>query len=85
MSLETFGDPSELYLARGREVSEYRPLFTGDVVSDVTIPGIQEGGLAIVISHPCSMRGKSGVLNNTTLLAAVRPHESLDAKLWTRG
>jgi len=52
---------SELYLARGDEVSPCRPIMTGDVFAGVAIPGVEEWAgdgekLAMVVSHPCSMR-----------------------------
>lgn len=57
MNLATYTEPDELYLARGVEVNANRPLFTGDVLLHVAIPGVQGGGLGIVIAHPCSIRG----------------------------
>ena len=50
MSLETFETPGDLYLARGDEVNPLRPLFTGDVVADVAVPGVQDGGMAMVVA-----------------------------------
>ena len=52
---------AELYLARVHEVSSMRPIMTGDVFSDIEIPGVEhvdgdERKLAMVITHPCSMR-----------------------------
>ena len=55
MSLQTFEKPGDLYLARGDEVNPFRPLFTGDIVADAAIPGVQDGGKAVVVAHPCSM------------------------------
>ncbi len=48
--------PSSLFLARGDEVSDYRPFFTGDVIDGLQIPGVDEDGPAVLIDHPCSMR-----------------------------
>ena len=52
---------AELYLARVHEVSSMRPIMTGDVFSDIEIPGVEqvdgdERKLAMVVTHPCSMR-----------------------------
>ncbi|MDA8118064.1 MAG: hypothetical protein M0000_11930 [Actinomycetota bacterium] len=70
MALEIYQDPAELYRARGEEVNPNRPLFTGDVFNDVAIPGIQEAGCGIVITHPCSMR-EGGKLRDRILVASV--------------
>jgi hypothetical protein len=55
--LETYSNPEDIYLARGSDVPIARPVFTGDVFDDVPIPGVQNQGLAIVVAHPCSIRG----------------------------
>lgn len=85
MSLETYTAANDLYLARGEDVNGNRPLFTGDVVADVPIPGIQDGGMAIVIAHPCSMRGPQAQLTATVLAAAVRQHRAVGSGAWSRG
>lgn len=59
--LETPRGIGELYIARGPDVSVLRPIMTGDVFKDVDIPGVEktdgdEARLAMVVSHPCSMR-----------------------------
>ena len=85
MTLATYADPDELYLARGAEVNPNRPLFTGDVLLDVAIPGVQDRGLGIVIAHPCSIRGAQGHLLDRILVAAVRSHQQVGRKSWTEG
>jgi hypothetical protein len=75
VSLATYTDPAELYLARGEEVNPNRPLFTGDVILDIPIPGVQDAGPAMVVAHPCSIRGPAGRLLETTLVAAVRERD----------
>jgi hypothetical protein len=85
LSLETYSTSDDLYLARGGEVNAYRPLFTGDVVIDADIPGVQESGMAMVIDHPCSMRGAHAQLASTLLVVAVREHAPVGPQLWTRG
>lgn len=48
--LETPDEPESIYLARFDEVSEYRPLFTGDVYR------LSDQELAMVLQHPCALR-----------------------------
>ncbi len=85
MTLETFDSPDELYLARGDEVNPLRPLFTGDVVADVAIPGVQEDGMAAVVAHPCSMRGRDAELGPRILVAAVEKHGKIGRSAWAGG
>lgn len=84
MTLETFSTPDDLYLARGQDVNIHRPLFTGDILAEVAIPGVQERGLAIVIAHPCSMRGPEARLASSVLMAAVREHDPVGREAWRR-
>lgn len=85
MSLETYEAPDDLYLARGEDVNPLRPLFTGDVVADLAIPGVQEGGMAVVVAHPCSMRGKDAQLEPRVLVAAVAEGGKLGRAAWGGG
>lgn len=85
MSLETWDDPAQLYLYRGDEVAACRPLFTGDVVANVPIPGVQENGSGIVIAHPCSMRGRGAQLNDRVLMASVQTTDPIPADRWRTG
>ncbi len=85
MTLATYAEPDELYLARGAEVNANRPLFTGDVILDVAIPGVQNHGLGIVIAHPCSIRGAQGRLRDRILVAAVRSQDQVSRKSWSDG
>jgi hypothetical protein len=85
LSLETFEKPGDLYLARGEEVNPLRPLFTGDVVADVAIPGVQDGGMAVVVAHPCSMRGKDAQLEPSVLVAAVAESGKIGREAWAGG
>jgi len=85
VTLSTYGDADELYFARGQDVNNHRPLFTGDVLLSVPIPGVQEEGLGIVIAHPCSIRGAQGRLQDRLLVAAVRSHDPVSRKRWTDG
>ena len=85
MTLEVWQSPDELYVARGEDVHALRPLFTGDVFEDVAIPGIQSGGMAMIIAHPCSMRGQEARLEPGVLTAAVEPGEKTGKSAWARG
>ena len=85
MSLETFEKPGDLYLARVDDVNPLRPLFTGDVVADVAIPGVQDGGMAVVVAHPCSMRGKDAQLEPRALVASVVERDKIGRAAWAKG
>jgi hypothetical protein len=85
LTLESFESPGELYLARGVEVNPLRPLLTGDIFAEVVLPGVQEAGMAIIVAHPCSMRGKVGTLKDRLLAAAVRPREHVGQEAWRDG
>jgi hypothetical protein len=85
VTLDSWESPDDLYLARGDDVSEFRPLFTGDVLDDIAVPGVQDAGRAMVLAHPCSMRGKDAHLAESILLAAVENHEAVPAYKWEQG
>ena len=84
MSLSGWDTAQSLYLARADEVSEFRPLFTGDVVHGPVVPGVPEAEAVMVIAHPCAMRAGSQ-LSKHVLAAAVRPHEAEPSVRWTQG
>ena len=80
--LEHPSSASELYLARGNEVEVFRPVMTGDVFDSVEIPGVEGGpGLAMVISHPCSMR-RGPHLREYLHMAAVRTGAPIGLEQW---
>jgi len=85
LSLETYLAPDDLYLARGEDVNPLRPLFTGDVVADLAIPGIQDGGMAAIAAHPCSMRGRDARLEPRVLAAAVAGSGKIGRTAWVTG
>jgi hypothetical protein len=85
MALEQFGDSEDLYRARGADVLETRPLFTGDVFSDVTIPGIDGNNIAIIVGHPCTIRGARGLPAERISVAVVRPHQAAPPHRWSVG
>lgn len=66
-------------------MSESRPLFTGDVLADVPIPGVQDSGGAIILAHPCSMRGRDATLVDSILVGAVGEHDQVPAHKWEQG
>jgi hypothetical protein len=73
----------ELYLARGTEVEPYRPVMTGDVFSDVAIPGVDgPPGPAMVLAHPCSMR-EGAHLRSHLQMAALRDGGPIALEQWT--
>ena len=84
MSLEPAADASRLYLAVGADVNKHRPLFTGDVFRDIKIPGVGRSP-AILIGHPCSIRGRKGRLTDRMPVASVQPHELIPAERWSSG
>ena len=84
MTLETWAEPGHLYRARGDEVEPHRPMFTGDVVEDVAIPGVQDSGPAIIVAHPCAMRAGPS-LADRVLVAAVEPASAAPPKQWASG
>lgn len=74
-----------LYRARGDEVSTSRPIFTGDVFTDLELPG-STGAVkkrsVIVIQHPCSMRTNGVELAWHVLAAEVSRRRPLAEAEW---
>ncbi len=73
---------SELYLARGDEVSPWRPVMTVDVFADVDIPGVEpwdgdEEKLAMVVAHPCAMREGPRLKSRLSVVRVVSCQEIL--------
>ncbi len=84
--LEAPADVNALYLARGEEVERLRPIMQGDVFRNVEIPGIERGlGLAVVLTHPCSMRTRAGLLRPKLLLGRVIEHQNVPPEKWPDG
>src|SRR5438046_3187332 len=72
----------ELYLARGDEVPQSRPLLTGDVFRGVEIPGVDDGpGLAMIIGHPCSIRDGAHLRSHVPM-ARVRREAPISLPAW---
>lgn len=85
MTLATYSVPDDLYLAKGDDVNPHRPLFTGDVLDDIAIAGVQDSGKAIIIAHPCSMRGRNAALLPSLLCAPVDAHHRVNPHEWATG
>lgn len=69
-----------LYLARGDDVSEVRPVLTGDVFEEVEVSepdGTLSRRSVMVVDHPCSLRTDGVHLMPKLLVAAVEPREPL--------
>lgn len=66
----------EIYLARGDEVVSGRRLLTGDVVAEITIPGVtSDPGLGMIVTHPCSMTIDGVAMIPALHIAKVEPSE----------
>jgi hypothetical protein len=83
--LDAPASADELYLARGAEVSAARPVLTGDVYDHIEVPGFPGDGLAVVITHPCSMRTDGVHLAERLLMAKVSPAEPVALQAWRTG
>jgi len=83
---ESPGSAADLYLAAAPdEVELARPIFTRDVFNQIEIPGTLSTGLAIVLTHPCSMR-KDGVnLAERLLMARVKESAEVPLHKWSTG
>jgi hypothetical protein len=86
--LEAPRSADELYLARGEEVPILRPIMTGDVFHDVDIPGVEEcegdeNRLAIIVTHPCSMRA-GPKLRPHLQVVRVLPAPEVPPRAWPR-
>ena len=84
--LECPDSASDLYLAASPdEVEAARPILTGDVFSGVTVPGLDGSGLAIVLTHLCSMRADGVNLAKRLFMARVSPSEEVPISKWQTG
>lgn len=71
--LETPDDLESIYLARGEEVEQLRPMFTGDIYR------LADGALRMVLQHPCALR-RGPLLHPKLLVAAVYKETGLRSK-----
>ena len=84
MGLSGWETPTSLYLARGDEVSKFRPLFTGDVFHGVKVPGVEDADGLMLVAHPCAMRA-GPILSKSILAVAVRKHAAQAPSHWSKG
>lgn len=85
-ALEAPGAAEDLYLASARdEVEPARPILTGDVFDSIEIPGTSSVDLAIVLTHPCSMRRDGVHLAERLLMARVRQAPEIPLHKWSTG
>lgn len=78
-------DIDDLYFDRGDPVDPWRPVMPGDVFAGVGLPGLEPHEFLVVITHPCSMRGKHGALVPRLQAVVVRPHQKVAAGQWANG
>lgn len=78
-------DWASLYRARGDEVSEHRPVFTGDVFFDVAVDAEDTPKNVIVLQHPCAIRMDGVTLMPKLLVAEVNPDGILKPSKWVGG
>ena len=74
-----------LYRARGSELSEHRPVFTGDVFDGVSVDGptgVRRTRSVLVLQHPCSMRVDGIQLAHRLLVAEVSNRKPLAEHEW---
>ena len=84
MSLEPDADPARLYAAVAADINPHRPFFTGDIFTEVDIPGVGEAP-AMIIGHPCSIRGRNGSLAEQMPVASVEKHPEIAPQRWSNG
>lgn len=85
-ALEAPGSAEDLYLASTPdEVQPARPILTGDVFDAIEIPGTSSVGLAIVLTHPCSMRRDGVHLAERLLMARVKEAPEIPLHMWPTG
>ena len=81
-------DWDALYRARGDEVSQMRPVFTGDVFTGLRLSGSTgriKARSVMVLQHPCSMRTNGVDLAWQVLVAEVTNRKELDEAGWAGG
>jgi hypothetical protein len=73
-----------LYLYRGDEVVEARPIFTGDVFFDVEVQGVGavENKNVLVLQHPCALRTNGVDLADSLMVVEVAPGKLYSQSDW---
>lgn len=84
------GEPNwdTLYRARGNDIEKARPFFTGDVFTDLQLPGstgTTKARSVIILQHPCSMRTDGVNLAWQILVAEVKDRKPIDEQGWVNG
>jgi hypothetical protein len=74
-----------LYRARGDEVSEHRPVFTGDVFFGVNVAGEAGPKNVMILQHPCAIRLDGVRLMPKLLVAEVTASGVLEPSRWAGG
>ncbi|MGW4339033.1 hypothetical protein ACWEK5_40470 [Rhodococcus koreensis] len=74
--LETPDSADSLYMARGEDVDELRPPFTGDIYAS-------DEETLMLVQHPCALR-KGVVLHETLLAVTVRSRTEKPRKEWRK-
>lgn len=87
MSGEDLEGPSSaasLYLARGGDVQNFRPIFTGDVFEGIAV--LEESGdreiKALILQHPCALRTNGVDLSSRLLVAEVVERGAISPGGW---
>ena len=76
---------ASLYRARGDEIVDHRPVFTGDVFFGVTIAGEDQPKNVMILQHPCAIRIDGITLMRKLLVAEVLPAQVLKPSKWVTG
>lgn len=74
----------EIYLARDGDVAPYRPVFQGDVFQARIRNVDVDHDLAMIISHPCSMR-EGPRLRRSMVMSPVVPYQRVPLDDWSTG
>jgi hypothetical protein len=75
---------SSLYRARGDEVIDQRPIFTGDIFFGITVEGETDRKNVVILQHPCVIR-RGVELTPKLLVAEVAPEAILAPSKWATG
>lgn len=83
-SLDGPRDNTELYDARGEDVSDLRPVCQGDVFEGLSLPGYDgdDHSLVMLSQHPCSLR-EGAALRPRVQAAPVRPYQRVRPNGWS--
>ncbi|XTZ13758.1 hypothetical protein ACQSSU_19835 [Micromonospora echinospora] len=83
-SLDDPSSAADIYDSRGDEVEVVRPLFQGDIFTDVVLPGISDDSrMAMIVSHPCSMRTNGEVAEFVTVASVDSRSSPIPLHKWS--